>query len=283
MLDTIKIIKKYFFEVIMTLILVIMYKDSFPPWFKEWSTFDSFYGLGFFVIGFNIYYIKTNFPNLREIKKAVSFKGIWLIIPALLLYVIGVRANLDYLVCLSLPTLISGIILSLCGFEFFKKLLTPLVLLTLILPIFPLHRITMPLQLLSTKISSEVLKILGIHSFNEGNILYVNNFRLAVVAGCSGLKSLFSLIFVTIIYSYFEKINLPKKFLYIFMAIPLAIGMNVIRIVVTALYSLYNGYHGLEKFHDVFGIVIDLISILLIIFIIRSNENKEELPEKTTL
>lgn len=189
-----RLLRKFIFELFLVFILIIMYKESIPAWFKEWTDADSFYALGFFVIGFNFYYIKTNFALLKEIPKSSSFIGIILVIISSLLYIVGTRGSMDYLIGSSLPILISGIILSIYGVETFKKLLTPIVLLALILPILPLHRITMPLQIISTEISSAVLKFLGLNSFTEGSILYINNFRLAVVAGCSGLKSLFSLL-----------------------------------------------------------------------------------------
>lgn len=270
--------KKYFFEVVIILVLAVMYKDSFPLWFKEWVDPDSFYGLGFFVLGFNVYYIKTNFAALKEIPKSLSPYGIIPVLIGSLLYIIGVRASLDYLISFSLPVLILGVILSLYGYKTLFKLLIPIILLTLILPVFPLHRITMPLQLISAKLSSEVLKFLGLNSIAKGSILYINNFRMSVVAGCSGLKSLFSLLFVTIISSYLENVKLPKTILYLLLTIPFAIAMNTIRIVFTAFYGLYNGHAGLEKFHDSAGIVINIISILIIIFIIRFSEKREEAP-----
>lgn len=52
--------------------------------------------------------------------------------------------------------------------------------------------------------------------------------------------------------------------------------MNVIRIVITALYSLYNGAGGLETFHDYLGIFINVISILLLITVIRKIEKPKE-------
>ena len=268
--------KKFIFEIFLIIILVFMYKDYFPVWIKEWSDLESFYGLGFFIIGFNIYFIKTNWSALKEIPKASSPIGLILILISVLLYIIGFRGNMDYAVNLSFPMLISGVILAIYGFELLKKLLMPIFLSALILPIFPLHRLTMPLQLISTKISSEVLTGLGINSFNEGSILYVNHFRLSVVAGCSGLKSLTSLVFVSAIASYFEKVSRFKALFYLLLTFPLAIFMNVVRISITALYGLYNGNPGLEQFHDYLGLVINAISIALLIFIIRTNEKKAE-------
>lgn len=272
----IKVLKKYFFESIIVLVLIFMYKESAPGWFGEWTNFDSFYGLGLFVLGFNVYYIKTNFSELKEIPKKCFPAGGIIILAATLLYIVGIRANLEYFVSFSLPFLIAGIILTLYGYKMFVKLLMPICLLTLILPIFPLHRLTMPLQLISTTLSATVLKALGLNTFADGTILYINHFKLAVVAGCSGLKSLFSMFFVCIIASYLEKVKLPKILLYLFMAIPLAVFMNVLRIVVTGIYGLYNGHEGLETFHDYAGLFTNIISIIFLIFVIRSNENKEE-------
>lgn len=269
-------LKKFWFEIVILFLFILMYKENSPAWYNEWINPDSFYGLGLFVIGFIIYFIKTNYAEIKEIPKSSSPWGIVMTVIGAFLYIVGTRARLEYFVSFSLPVIVSGIILSIYGLKTFFKILMPLILFTLILPIFPLHRITMPLQMISTKFSCAVLNLLGINAASQGSILIVEHIRMSIVAGCSGLKSIFSLLFVTIISTYLENVKLPKKILYIALVLPFAVFMNMIRIVITAFYGIYNGYATLETFHDYAGIVVNIISIIIIIHTVRSFEKREE-------
>lgn len=267
-------LKKNIIEIYLISILCLIYSKSLSGWVKEWTNFESYYGLGFFVIVFNLYFVKENRDYLKNIPKSNSLWGIFFVLLAMCTLVIGYRGDVEYLVNLSFPLAISGIVLTLYGIDILKCFSLPIVLTAFILPIIPSNRLTIPLQMISTDISSSLLAISGINTFTEGNIIYANNFKLGVVAGCSGLKSLFSLVFVCLITCYFEKIKIKKKLFYLILIIPFAVSMNAIRIFFTVLYGIYNGYNNVEQFHDNLGLVMNVISILFVIYFIRYNSKK---------
>jgi len=265
------IIKKYFLEIIMVIILSLMYKTEFlDRWFQDWIDPDSFYAFGLFIIGFLLYLFKTNFETLIKLRKKPEGIGLIFCLIGLGMYAIGTRADIYYFISFSLIMFIYGLILCFFGLQVFKKTFIPVILFALTLPIFPLHRLTMPLQALSTFLSSQTLNILGIPAFSEGNIINIMGRRVSVVAGCSGAKSLFNLFFMSIIYSYFvENVDLKKKLFLIISTLPLAIIFNTIRITIVCLYVLYCGYEGSGEFHDVMGIVCLALSAGLVMFVFK--------------
>jgi len=267
------IIKKFYFEIILLIILVIMFQSYWPIWFSGWSDIESPYAFAFFVFAFIVYFIKINYVNLANVPKNPSNKGILLVLSGLFFYVVGLRADINYMVSLSLPVLVGGIIFTLYGTELFKKLLKPLILLTFTFPIFPIHRITIPLQGLSAHLTSDFLNFLGVNSFCEGSIVNVEHYKLSVVAGCSGLRSLITLFFTSIIFTYFIKADKLKKTLFVLFTIPLSIIMNVSRISLVGFYAIYNGYGGLEKFHNDLGIVTSIISMSILVIIAKFIDN----------
>ncbi len=269
-------IKKYYFECLVLIILILMYRIDFKNWYSEWIDFDSFYAFGLFVIGFLIYLFKKHFLVLKELPKKPSNYGFIFLFLGAITYLMGIRAEVYYLTSISLPLFIYGIILQFYGIEVFKKTFLPVALFSLTLPIFPLHRITSPLMMLATKVSSKVFIMLGIPSFTEGNILNIMNKKLTVAAGCSGLKSLFSLFFLSIIYSYFTDTRLRNKIAVVLASLFLAFSMNIIRITIVGFYVLYNGYKHSNEFHDMAGIALLAVSFGVIVLIFRSLENNEE-------
>ncbi len=270
-------VKNYIFEILILVVLIILYSSYIPVWISLWSDFDSFYAFGFFMLAFIGYLFKENFEEYKKIEKKPSYSwSLPFLIGGLILYMLGIRADFEYFVSLSLPVFIAGIILMLYGPKFFKAMLFPLILFAFVLPVFPLHRITLPMQLFSADLTTHLLTMFNINAFNEGNIIYIEQYRVAVVPGCSGLKSLYSLFFIGVIYSYFINAHLIKKILFVFSSIPLALFMNVLRITVVGFYVLYNGQENAEHFHDDVGLVVYILSFGVIFLISRLIEEKQK-------
>ena len=141
--------------------MAIMYHDFIPRWFLSWINIDSAYAYAFFIFAFILYFIKINYNNLANATKNIDYKGLIFLIAGLFLYVGGIRTDISYMVSLSLPVFVSGIILIQYGFKIFKKLLLPLILFIFAFPIFPIHRITIPMQDLSSFLTSGVSKFIG--------------------------------------------------------------------------------------------------------------------------
>ena len=248
-----------------------MYRAEFlSRWLPAWLDTDSFYAFGLFMIGFLIYLFKANFKLLIKLKNKPAWHGLVFTAIGFLIYVIGMRTDVSYMISLSLVLFINGLILCFWGVQVFKKTFIPLSLFAFTLPIFPLHRLTLPLQSFSTYLSSGLLNISGVSALSEGNIINIMGRRISVVAGCSGVKSLFNLFFISIIYSYFVNINFKKKLFLIISTLPFAIILNVARITLVGLYVLYRGYEGSAEFHDISGTILIGLSVGLMMFIFKN-------------
>jgi len=269
-------IKKYIFEFVTIITICCMYLKHIPTWYSNWSDPDSFYAFGVFIFVFIGYFIKENINNFRAIKKEFSYAGAPFLILSSFIYILGIRADYDFITSFSLPLLIASIILTLYGSKLLKATLFPIVLFASTLPIFPLHRITMPLQLLSADITTYILNFLNIHAFNEGTTIYVEKHLISIIPGCSGLKSLYSLFFISIIYSYFMNTKTFKKILFILFSLPLAFIMNVSRILFVSFYVLYNGTEKAHEFHDGAGLVAYIISFGIIYSVSNLLNDKDD-------
>ncbi len=277
----VKTIKKFIYEIIIFLIFIGMFYNYISNWASAWFNVDSFYAFAPFVFLFTGYLLKNDFEQLKNAKKQVSLYGLILLILALCFYVVGIRTGIEYFVSISASVFISGIILFLYGFKVLKMLFIPIFLCTLTLPIFPLHRITMPLQMFSANVASDAINFLGVSCYNEGNIILIDNkYRMTVVSGCSGLKSLSTLFVISIIYSYLIKLNLLKNILLTVSTIPIALFFNVLRLMSVGFYILYNGYEGSEAFHDNAGIVAYILGIGSVLLLAKSMETNIDEDEE---
>src|SRR5258705_7484259 len=99
---------------------------------------------------------------------------------------------------------IAGAVLSLGGFAWLRALALPLLLTLFMLPKLALvyNQVTLPLQLLASRIAAGILTVAGIGVIREGNILDVGGHRVAVVEACNGIRYLLSLGFMAVVFAY---------------------------------------------------------------------------------
>jgi exosortase len=89
------------------------------------------------------------------------------------------------------------------------------------------------------------------------NILHLQNTSLQVVDACSGLRSLISLAALSAAMAYVTQNSVVKGVILFLMALPVAIGANVMRLSVTAfLSSLYGERVAQGFFHEFSGLVV---------------------------
>ena len=256
--------KKHFLNISILLTLLLMYFKPLIGWVNEWIGFDSFYSYGLFLPVFLFYYFRKHKTSLTQINNEFSPIGYLVLVIGVVFYVLGIKAEYPLFVNISLPVVISGMVLLIKGYEYLKLCLIPLIMLTICLPIIPIIRITTPLQLFFSVSTVKFLHMLGVESHNIGSIVYLKGNAISVEPGCSGLKSLLNLSVITCMYSYFLKTSLWKKNLLVLLTLPVTYVNNMLRISLSGFYILFNGYNNFSQFHEFIGIVFYMISIVLV-------------------
>jgi exosortase len=157
----------------------------------------------------------------------------------------------------SVLILLVGLLLVLGGTALVRALAFPLCLLPFMIPIPEIiyNRITFPLQLFASWVAASVLGLLNIPVLQEGNILVLASQSLSVAEACSGIRSLLSLIFVSLVYAYLYDKRVWMRFVLPVATIPIAILANAGRVTITGILSeevspeLAHGFfHSLEAY-----------------------------------
>jgi exosortase len=168
----------------------------------------------------------------------------------------------------SVLIMLLGLLLVLGGTALVRVLLFPLLLLPFMIPIPEIiyNRITFPLQLFASSVAESVLALLQIPVLREGNILVLASQNLSVAEACSGIRSLLSLAFLSLVYSYFFDKRVWMRWLLLFATVPIAILANAGRVTITGILSeevspeLAHGF-----FHSLEGWLIFLIAGAMLI------------------
>jgi exosortase len=164
-----------------------------------------------------------------------------------------------------------GAVWTLGGPPFLKKLAFPLCLLFLMVPIPAVifNQITFPLQILASQLAAWALDLFGIPVLREGNVLDVSGHMLSVVEACSGIRSLLTLTFLSLVYGYFfEKRTWVRAALFI-IVIPVAIFVNASRITVTGLLTLVKPEYAEGFFHEGTGMFLFLAAFVILLLVHR--------------
>jgi exosortase len=108
------------------------------------------------------------------------------------------------------------------------------------------------LKLLTSKFSTQILSLIGIPAFREGNIIHLNQTSLQIIDACSGLRSLISLLALAVLFAYFTQKSIWSRLLLVLSTIPIAIFSNTFRLTVTAILVDHFGPKALEGFYHIF-------------------------------
>lgn len=195
---------------------------------------DPNYTHGFFVPLFSLFLVWERRAKLAALRLKPSWAGLVLLVLAVIALTLGTISSEFFLSRLSILLLICGLVVFLAGWAHLAEVSFPLAFLVLMLPSSTLlDQITFPLQILASKTASFLLATVGVSAIREGNIIQLPTARLEVAEACSGVRSLFSLITLTVIYGYLAETKIGVRVLLAFIAVPTAILANALRIAVT--------------------------------------------------
>jgi|SRR6185437_7380616 len=166
----------------------------------------------------------------------------------------------------SLVISIAGAVLLLGGTEYFKIFKFPIFLLFFMVPIPSViyNQLTFPLQLRASEMAESAISFLQIPIIREGNVLELASQKLNVVEACSGIRSLLTLTFLSLVYGYFcEKRRWIRVTLF-FSTIPIAILANAGRVTLTGVFANFNPDLAEGAFHEGEGWVIFMVAFAIL-------------------
>jgi exosortase len=121
------------------------------------------------------------------------------------------------------------------------------------LPVMFYNSLAAPLQLFASDLATRCAQAFGISVFRDGNIIELAGTSLGVAEACSGLNSLSALIVGSLLLGYLMCTRMRSRLALFFLAIPLAIVVNVVRVTGTAVLADYNSEYALGFYHSFSG------------------------------
>jgi len=234
---------------------------------KEWKRNDD-YSAGQLVPITALFLIWKDRKKLSGSKISPFWPGIILLIMAQAARLYGLLFMFESGERYSLVLMVAGIVLTVGGFDVFKKGFWIIMFLFLMVP-FPgkIHNlISGPLQKIATSGSVFLLEACGANVNQQGNVVSLNRgTTMAVEEACSGLRMLTAFIIVAAFVAYMIKRSRFQKAFVLFSSIPIAVMCNIIRLCVTAVLFMLVSSQAAEKFfHDFAGVTMMPAAVILI-------------------
>jgi exosortase len=254
--------------VFFAVLVVLCYAPVMYSLAGDWMS-DEDMGHGFFVPLVAGYLIWQQKDELM----ATPARPNWLGLPILLMgaaqLIVATLGVEHFLARTALIVTLTGAVLFLGGVPVLRKVAFPLFLLCFMVPIPSVifNSITFPLQILASQLADLALSILGVPVLREGNILELPSGKLSVVEACSGIRSLLSLTFLSLVYGkFFEKRAWVRAVLFL-ATVPIAIAANGGRVTITGILSQIKPELAEGFFHESTGWVIFMLALgLLLLF-----------------
>ncbi|HUG73292.1 MAG TPA: VPLPA-CTERM-specific exosortase XrtD, partial [Steroidobacteraceae bacterium] len=246
--------------------LLVMFRGTLAYIWQNWQREE--YSHGFLVPVISLLLLWQRRRQLQQMPFTGSWAGVALAVAGIGLWFVGTMAAITTIDAYGLVITIAGVALALLGWKAFRVALPAVALLLLMNPIpaFFFNNLSSFLQLVSSQIGVAVIRMFGISVFLTGNVIDLGTYQLQVVEACSGLRYLFPLITLGVIFASVLRIPLWVRLVVVFSTVPITILMNSFRIgVIGVLVNQYGVAHAEGFLHDFEGWVIFMACLALLV------------------
>jgi len=246
------------------LLLIAVYAPVLAGLARQWST-DPDMSHGFFVLPVMAFVVWRKRAELAVLRPVPNWWGLAIAGLGAVQMLLGTLAAQVFIARTAFLVSLAGAVLFLGGTRALRILAFPLLLLLFLFPIPAMvyARITLPLQIFASATAETVLNWIGVPCLREGNILELSHQRLSVVEACSGIRSLLSLAFLSLVYAYFFDQRVGMRWVLLAMTVPLAIVANAARVTLMGLLSAQGAFHLFE------GWVVFVVALALLVTVHR--------------
>lgn len=235
--------------------------------YSKWLDAEGYYSHGFLVPFISGYIVYRWWPKL----KLMPVKAGWAAVPFLAgtLWVAYAANRTDIYFLLSATLVLSMLFGTwlIAGWRWMVALAAPILYTVFALPVWDqvIQNYTNPLQLASTKVAFQLLKLYGLGPIQtDPNKILLNSYQLDVGVACSGFKLLLALLAFGTFFLLIAKLKPWASILFAASIIPLALFVNGLRISFIGVVGNAYGLDAGKAFHDYSGYIVIILCFLIL-------------------
>jgi len=215
---------------------------------------------GWMVPLLSIFMLMRAWSHARDVSKAASLHGLWLVLLGAALAFLAIRSQQARIAIGTIPFLLTAVIWCYWGGKMALRSAFPIFFLLMSIPLPGFQQATVGMQLIATESAHIAAGLCGVETTMDGtNISSVsgNWDTYSIAGGCSGMRSLMALIMISTAWGYLAfGLSLWKRVLLGFSAIPFAICANAFRVASIFVCAEYiNPAFASKTWHDWSGML----------------------------
>lgn len=257
-------------DLVRLMALLLLWGTAFAPLFpklvNEWLQ-HSDNSHAFLVPLISLYLLWQKKSAFKTTPVKSSAIGATLFIFSLILYGLSYGGGLAFPARVAMISSLFGLLWFCLGNSSARLFAFPVAFLFFMIPVpySVMSLVSMPLQLMVTTASADLIGRCSIPVYREGNMLYFMKTQLEVADACSGIRSIMSLSMLALLLAYLTRPGWWRKALLIASAIPIAMMANIGRVSGTGILAHFYGDKVAKGFlHDFSGLLVFFFGFALL-------------------
>lgn len=244
-----------------SLTFLLLFQETIKDLLVDWAN-DPDYGHGLLLLPVAIYLAWRS--RLRGDWVPSRVTGGLILAAAVALFWLGTIAAEFFTRRFAVLLALFGLVLYYRGWQQARAWWLPfgLLLVTVPIPEVVLNTITLPLQLLASRVAVGFLQFRHVPADLAGNIIMLPGTELFVAEACSGLRSLSALVGMSLLMGGTLLTTISGRVILLLFAVPAALTANALRVFLTGYFVYYVGPEAAEgMLHQSAGIAVFLLAL----------------------
>ncbi|MEO8224739.1 MAG: exosortase C-terminal domain/associated protein EpsI, partial [Gammaproteobacteria bacterium] len=241
-----------------SLAVIALYWPGFSSLVAVWSSTVAYRFL-FLVPLLFLYFLWLRWPDVAALRPQPTALGLAYAAPFGLLWLFAQATQLSLGAQVAAIGMLQAVFLTVLGWAVVRRLLFPLLLLWLMVPVGDL--LTPALIELTTGLTIGLLKVAGLPAVADGNLLVAGGARYAIIRECTGLDFLLGNLLVSLVFANLLFRHSGKRIAYVVAGIVVAILANNFR--TTSVILITDAGYDLARDHATYGWCVFLVAMLL--------------------
>src|SRR5262245_24871021 len=220
----------------------LLYGSTLLKLARDWQT-NPTYSHGFVVPLIALYLLWCQRDRLNRLPIAASAWGLPVLLFSLGLFLVGTVGAELFVTRISMLGVGAGTVAYVFGLRHLRVMSVPIAFLLFMIPLpsVVFDRAALSLQLLASRLGEGLLHAAQVPVLRDGNLLTLATAQLEVNEACSGVRSIVVLLMLTTLAGQLFESTTSRRVVLSVAAIPLAIGLNAVRIAATGLATTVFG------------------------------------------
>lgn len=253
------------------------FSPIYPELVRDWLD-NSDNSHAFLVPLIALFFVWQRKGELLAASVAGSAWGGVMLVTSLLAYIVSYAGGSAFLTRIAMVSSLFALVWFSLGNGFIRILAFPICFLLFMVPVpySLMSHVSMPLQLMATRVAENLIGGCSIPVYREGNMLYFMQTQLEVAEACSGIRSIMALTMLGLVFGSLSGNGWWRKVFFVAAAIPIAVLSNIVRVTGTGILAHFYGDKVARGFlHEFSGLAVFALGFALLLALYSVTNRKK--------